>query len=271
MELHRVYRPLSANAFRCDDGYAEVPPAAALAPYVHCFWGTRGAECGHTGGERVIPDTCMDLIFQIRYSRNRVESRFCALDDAAYVTPAAGGREICATFGIRFYAWSAVCFAEESLCDSMHVVCNPHRYFHRICAELESRLFDTSSLAERILLAEGVLLRALQPERQRPEVLNALYVMATGRGALRAEDVAGAACVSVRQLQRLFREQTGAPPKLLAQLIRCQRIYRELAEQRFAPMEAVGRYGYADQSHLIRDFRRFHGLTPTETVRMMRS
>ena len=269
MELSQIYRPLSADAFRCDESYAEIRPSAALAPYVHCFWGTRSVGVKPSGGGRVIPDTCMDLIFRINYTQNRIDSCFCALDDSPYLTQSAPGSDLCATFGIRFFAWSAVCFAEDSLRDTMGVRCDPNQFFAGICRALTPELFETMTLGERALKAERVLFAVLRPERQRPEVLNALYAMITARGILRMEDVSGAAAVSVRQLQRLFSELIGAAPKTVAQLIRFQQVYRQLLERRYVALDAVERYGYADQSHLIREFHRFYGLSPMEMVRRM--
>lgn len=266
MHLYQIYRLLSAAPFRRDAEYAEQTPGPALAPYVHCFWGSDAALPSHSSGGRVIPDTCMDLLFQINYSQNHIDRRFCALDDAAYQTPPRHSDNLCATFGIRFYAWSAVCFSEDSLSDSMRVACDPMRFFSKLCRELEPRLFDLETLSERAQFAESLLIRHLNPGRMSADVLNALYAMIRLRGVARARDVAQAACVGQRQLERLTRAMTGAPPKLLSQMIRHQLIYRDLIEGRFRPLDAVERYGYADQSHLLRDFRRFHGISPRQTM-----
>lgn len=262
MHLSQIYRPLSASPFRCDAEYAERPPCPALVPYVHCFWGTSEAPPVHSGGGRVIPDTCMDVLFEINYTQNRIVRRFCALDDAAYQTPPCHSNDLCATFGIRFYAWSAICFSEDALGDTMRTTCDPMRFFSKLCRELEPRLFDLKTLADRAQFAEALLVRHLNPDRMSRDVLNALYAMIHQRGAFRARDAAQAACVGQRQLERLARAMTGASPKMLAQLIRHQLVYRDLLEGRFHPMDTVARYGYADQSHLLRDFRKFHGISP---------
>ena len=39
MELHKLYRPLTAAPFAGNHGYREFPPCQALAPYIRCFWG----------------------------------------------------------------------------------------------------------------------------------------------------------------------------------------------------------------------------------------
>ena len=267
MDLYRIYRPLSSNFFQHDEEYSELAPCPALAPYVRCFWGSAGARPRLSNGGLVIPDTCMDLIFEINYTQNRIRSRFCALDDAAHLTAPVRSGDLCATFGVRFYAWSAVCFAEDSLAESMRTVSDPMRFFPKLCRAIEPMLPALASLSARKAYAEAVLLNALKLDRVRPDMLNALYALISQRGGVRMKDIAASVCLSERQLERIVRTATGASPKLLAGLIRHQLVYRELAEGRFDPMDAVERYGYADQSHLIRDFRRFHTMTPSEALR----
>ena len=79
-------------------------------------------------------------------------------------------------------------------------------------------------------------------------------------------EIAARAGMSGRQLERKLLRCTGAGPKLLMQLMRCQMVYREVLEGRYRALDAVERYGYADQSHLLREFRRFQGVLPGELI-----
>ena len=36
----------------------------------------------------------------------------------------------------------------------------------------------------------------------------------------------------------------------------------------FSIQEAVSRYDYADQAHLLNEFKRFHGVSPKEAMRI---
>ena len=69
---------------------------------------------------------------------------------------------------------------------------------------------------------------------------------------------------SVRQLERRFRAETGLTPRLLARIVRFQRVFRALDPDRGrSDWVAVALdCGYADQPHLIREFREFTGQTP---------
>lgn len=107
-------------------------------------------------------------------------------------------------------------------------------------------------------------MRRLRPDRLGNALLNAIYGMISDCGREKVGGIAARAGMSGRKMERKLLELTGAGPKLLSQLIRHQLIYREVLEGRYRALDAVEKYGYADQSHLLRDFRRFQGVLPGE-------
>lgn len=272
--LLQLYRPITGTPFQQDETYREIAPCAALAPYIRCFWGSErplpARPCA-TGG-LVIPDTCMDIIFHIDYAQNRLGSIFCALDETSCLTPpsgAAGG--LAATFAIRFYAWTACLFAEDSLRGSANRQLPVDAFFRRIEAALTPILFDETTLAGKVRAAEKALLAVLRPDRADAAVLNALRHMLRTSGRARISDVSAALALSPRQLERRFDAAMGLSPKAMASLVRYQLLWQEMVcAPRFDPLDAVDRFGYADQAHLLHDFRRRHLMSPREALRFAR-
>ena len=75
--------------------------------------------------------------------------------------------------------------------------------------------------------------------------------------------VGGRAGCSRRHLAAQFREHVGLPPKLLARILRFDRVIallRHAEPERWA--EVAYDCGYYDQAHFNRDFRQFAGSTP---------
>lgn len=68
--------------------------------------------------------------------------------------------------------------------------------------------------------------------------------------------------LSRRQVERLCKRLYGAPPKLLARKYRALRAAVVLAKGEAGTAELVAR-GFYDQSHCIREIKRFTGVTPT--------
>lgn len=88
------------------------------------------------------------------------------------------------------------------------------------------------------------------------------------------ESVAGLAQqtgLSERQFRRLFSCEFGAPAKTYQRVLRFDRTLRALHPQPWAGPPPEGAGGYADQPHLIREFRAFTGVTPSAYVRSKES
>ena len=267
--LSQLYRPITGTPFQADETYREVAPCPALQPYIRCFWGSEHplpAQPGEAG--LVIPDTCMDIIFDINYARNHISSSFCALDEHAYRTPAStasGG--LSATFAIRFYAWTANLFAEDKLNGSANQAFPADAFFRHIERTLTPILFEETTLLGKVLAAERALLSVLRPEKADPAVMNAIHHILRTEGRVRISEVAAGLALSNRQLERRFDAAMGIAPKALASLMRYQLLWQDMAlNPRFDPLDAVARFGYADQAHLLGDFRRRHLMSPKEAI-----
>lgn len=79
------------------------------------------------------------------------------------------------------------------------------------------------------------------------------------------DDLVAALGISSRQVERLVRRVYGGTPKLLARKYRTLKIASEMND-RGASWQEVAGDAYSDQSHLIREFRQFTGMTPRQLV-----
>jgi len=83
------------------------------------------------------------------------------------------------------------------------------------------------------------------------------------KGSASIESLAAEIGWSRRHFSARFREAVGLPPKALARLIRIEHAAQRVrAGEPLADIAYAG--GYADQSHLTRDFRELVGCTPTQ-------
>jgi AraC-like DNA-binding protein len=72
---------------------------------------------------------------------------------------------------------------------------------------------------------------------------------------------------SHKHLIALFRDQVGIPPKLLARLVRFERVRRAArADAAIGWAELALAHGYCDQAHLAREVKQLTGLTPTAAL-----
>lgn len=85
-------------------------------------------------------------------------------------------------------------------------------------------------------------------------------------------DIAAALGVSHGHLDRQFTEQVGLSPRTLARILRVRRLLDHIdVHETVAWADLAADLGWFDQAHLIRDFQRHTGVTPTEYAAAQRS
>jgi AraC-like DNA-binding protein len=121
------------------------------------------------------------------------------------------------------------------------------------------------SFAERVEATDRFLLRRLRgAATPAPLVASAVARLArsdqrVGRISLLAADLS----CSERTLRRRFQQELGLSVKTFARITRFQRAHSFLqGNPRAHWAEAVVRFGYVDQAHLIREYRELAGTTP---------
>ena len=78
------------------------------------------------------------------------------------------------------------------------------------------------------------------------------------------ENVANRYGITSRYLQKLFLQYTGLTPKLYSKINRFQNSLRLVIKKDISLTSIAYDCGYFDQSHFIRDFKSFTGLTPSD-------
>src|SRR5262249_51822083 len=119
---------------------------------------------------------------------------------------------------------------------------------------------------ERLLSARLERARTLVSEAE--TVAQAVALMRRARGGVGVQKVAAALGVGERWLERAFARQVGYAPKTLARVVRFQSAVRLVQTSAPRPwIEIAYDAGYADQAHLVREFRALAGVTPVAYAR----
>jgi len=132
---------------------------------------------------------------------------------------------------------------------------------------LAEQLRETSGWQQRFTLMDHFLLgRMACGPRPSPEVEWAWQRLVATRGRVPIGQIAGEVGWSHKHLIAKFRRQAGLRPKTAARLVRFDSVWRHLDRQpgRLDWGRVAADAGYADQAHLVRDFRQFTGTTPTD-------
>lgn len=261
---HTSYLPLTAAPFSQTARHREIPPKnPVLSKYIRCFWGSEApflkTECD-AAETLVIPDTCTDILYQVDHTEGTITGGFCGINDVGFFTcDRRRSGHLISTFAIRFYAWTAYGFSEDSLKGTLNGWDPVPSRFRQLDRALRPRLADTLTLAERAALAEGFLCRQLSRLRQHDIVNQAIKHILLRNGAWNTAKLAKENFISSRQLERLFHEYVGITPKKLCNLVRYQCLWNDiLLNPGFSVLDAFHKYGYTDQPHLMKEFKRYH-------------
>ena len=103
-------------------------------------------------------------------------------------------------------------------------------------------------------------------------ILRAVAAVCDADGALRIEPLARASGLAPRTLRRRFRNAVGLTPKELARVRRLHAVAVDtLREAKTSWSSLAAARGFADQAHLVDEFRQLTGLTPVAFAAYIRT
>lgn len=208
----------------------------------------------------------MDIIYQMDYTENTIVSGFCGMNDTSFLArdESVSGHLI-STFAIRFYGWGAYAFSEDSMRDTLNGFYDVPSRFRWLDLELKTQLWEADTLSERVRLVERLFCKHIDRHMLRLKENNvfesAIANMICHKGTLSIARLAKDSFVSSRHLERIFNEYIGVTPKKLSNLVRYQFLWDNVLRDRDVNISDIAyKYGYTDQAHLMREFRRYHAM-----------
>ena len=260
-----------------DIDYLEFKPAAHLAPYVECYWlhtftGSTGAYspvqcCLPLGMLEVLihPDeNVADILLNEEW-----QPLPRAFFHGIYNNPVHWKvKSPARIFGICFKpemfhhlfnvpAASVFCsFVELSSFLGKEAMCLPKSIYG--LKNVEDMIAQTNLFLSQRLTQMG---------RQHSYMVEAANLIRSHKGNISIEQVSSTIGVSMRQLQRSFKEQMGTTPKGYLRIIRFRNALASLRDEDVDWGDITYGLGYADQAHLIREFKEFAGESPNVVVK----
>jgi len=259
--------------------YRSYAPAPPLSDFIERFWLCSDAP-PHLM-ERILPSGTIEMVFNLRDAEIRIydPSRLDHVKrlSGAVVSGTYGSFFVIDTLvhasmlGVHFRPGGAFPFLGVPACEMADTHVDLAMFWGPSAAELRERLCLAATPEERFLLLEAVLVRRLrQPPKRHGAVSFALDAFERTDMDVSVRTVAQRVGLSQRRFIQVFAAEVGLTPKLYGRVRRFQRA-RKLVGKVAAPDWAgiAAACGYFDQSHLIRDFRAFSGLSPTAYLRQV--
>jgi AraC-like DNA-binding protein len=238
-------------------GYREWQPPDALRDSLSCLWASVVDPAGGPSSTQVLPDACVDLIWQSGYG-----AYIAGPDTRPAPAQMPAGTVV---VGARFRPGAGGSALGLPLAELRDQRVDLSDCLPGLAAGLPAdrspdvALDQVTSLAGR-LVADG------PPDRL---VVRGTRLLAGGRTA--AVDLCSALAVSERQLRRRFDVAVGYGPKTLHRVLRFRYALAQLSAPVLPDLAALAvRAGYADQAHLTREMTKLAGLPPAALARTRR-
>ena len=250
------------------------PPKSALAPFVELLWASDGAdERTASGRELVLPTGATHLAFRLGDRPLRVFRDGADLLGHTVGAAVIGGaradpylRDVSspgpgAGALLRPGAAELLFGAPADALSGVHTPLEDV-WGARAVAELQERLSEATATVRLDLLEAALAARLPRSCSIDPLVAHALARFRAHRGV---GEVARECGYSHRHFTNVFREAVGLKPKTYCRVLRFGRALDRLAvEPAVSWAELAAAEGYADQSHLSREFKAFAGVSPED-------
>ncbi len=251
--------------------YETLPPPAHLEPFVDCVWLLAASKgSGDPEPEIVLPDGKTELVVHFgdaflklegdTYERQARVLMSGQLTERIMLKPTG---EI-GVVSIRFKAAGAARFFDVPYDKLVDRVVDFAEFEPAFSAAIHDRIARCESHDERLAAMIAVLEERLtQESREDIFIRQACQHIVRSEGDYSAQDLVKLIGYSERQLERKFKRQVGITPKTLSRIVRLQKFLAMTKETNTLTLaDAAAACGYYDQSHFIRDFTKFSGVSP---------
>ena len=257
-------------------------PKPPLSKFVDIFWLYEGNGQDNKS-EPILPTGTLELVINLRqnelrfYDAERPEN--CSRLSGAVVSGAFGrgftpdSTGVSSIIGVHFKPGGAFPFLGHPAGDLADTHIDLEILWGPLVHRLRERLCEARTSAERFqLLQEALLSRLCHGVEQHYAVSAALEMFGKNQAGPRVREAAKHLGLSQRRFIQVFKAEVGMTPKLFSRIQRFQQT-RTLIQQNPSInwADLAVDLGYFDQSHFIREFLEFSGVSPTDYVSRYKS
>ena len=240
--------------------YREFLPPVALREHVLCLWTQSMQRSDQAYAHRVLPDACVDLVF----FQGQLPAVIGPWTES-FIAQLAPGTRIT---GVRFHPGKAAAILGLPASELINQQAALGDIWRTAVRDPFAAIGDLGSFRASRVALEAALLRHLRNAATPDSTAMAAIQWIARRPGARIEELSQLAGISGRQMQRRFSAAVGYGPKMFQSVLRFQRLLYLASNGagQASLADLAARAGYADQSHMNREVRRFAGKSPGELL-----
>lgn len=248
-------------------------PVSELEDFVKCYWTLESSLENTPTRNTIVPDGTVKLIFHYgdlywhhpKSGKSFLQPRCFLIGQLTkpYIVEPAGET---GTFVIRFNPNGFSPFTNIPIKEMENKPIALKELFGEKGKKLEQEILDAKNTSQRINIAEKFLLELLKSKEVKDRIVNStIETIVKYKGQLSVNELSNQASLSRRILARKFSSNVGLSPKQLSKIVRLQATLKSLLQNEKTNLtDLTYENEYFDQSHFIKDFKEFTGITPKE-------
>ncbi|WP_206604274.1 AraC family transcriptional regulator [Aquimarina sediminis] len=262
-QIRALYQPIQPTIKRADKKvtYQEFIPNTFLQEYIYCYWQLKTTEkLSSQFNYKVVSDGCIDILFEINTPQESFVAGFCKKytefllnNEFNYV-------------GVRFLPTMFTQIFNIDASDLSNMFQNLDDFVPKTSQFIKDHFHHelTTNEIKNIFDQYFTQLITKVDFNNDNRLYNAVHIILKNQGVLHVVNDIDVG-VSPRQLQRLFKFYIGDTPKTFSKVVQFQNILKaKPTTQSLQQNKLFYDIGYYDQSHFIKDFKNFYGVTPSK-------
>lgn len=239
--------------------YQQFEPHPTLAPYIDAYWTATGDKSG-SGREKILPDGCIDILFNLGEDCLTENDSFLLESSKAYLIGTMTRfkentmQPDSHLLGIRFKPAAFTLFYEYP---SIYKLADQ-------TVEFEKKLSPDAETTAKYFTAyldHFFLNKLSQPKRTLFPIVTDIQHQ---NGLVSVRALAQRHFTTIRQLERSFNQHLGISPKEFINLVRYQHTFQKIRNNtaKRSLLEIAFECGYYDHSHLSNEIKKYTGVAP---------
>lgn len=258
-----------------DPSFAFFVPKPPLSRFVETIWAAKGGEAAFRP-ERILPTGTFELAINLRHDKlsfTDLERPDAPSQFSGSVVSGAHGRSFApadtgevSVIGVHFRPGGAFPFLGAPAGELADAHVDLDALWGPAAGLLRERLCEAGTVEQRFEVLQDELFQRLRDGADRHyAVTTALEMFQKHEPGNSVSETAKYVGISQRRFIQVFKAEVGLTPKLFSRIQRFQRARRSIQHVPSPDWTSIAlESGYYDQSHFIREFVEFSGMSPTE-------
>ena len=256
--------------------YTERKATGQLGEWIDCIWKDDFFnKCENQGNlHKIFPDNSVELIISTSTMHRKTEAH----EEAIIVNHISGlrtkpqeiTRSESALLGIRMKPEMLYLFSDIPIHETVDKAINLHDIFGKTSDGLIDLIMNEIEPEKRSNGLERFFLDLLKNRSSRmdKQFHGAIKLIQDHQGVIPVSVVAASTGMSIKTMERKFKQKLGLSPKLYSRLIRTVGAIQKSQNTRMNLTEIAYKHKYYDQMHFVKEVKQFTGFTPSKFYKL---